>query len=522
MGYIEAGKTRRRIARRRMDTATSEGSHTLAQGSGLDSPLLQAGNLAAIGARVRDLARAPLVTCRASTTVREAAEQMNVNRISSVVVVNEAGEAVGIVTDWDLRERVVAAGRDVNVPVCDIMSQPVLTIPADEPVLEAVRLMIGRNIHHLVVVEGARPVGMVTGHDLIVLQGTSALFIAREIERQSDFAGLRRVLEQVHRLIPFLMSQGLGAWQIGRVIAEINDRLVSRALELTEIFLGPAPVPYCWLTLGSEGRREQTFKTDQDNALLYADPPPGAAESVRSYFLELGRRAVSALVEIGFPPCPGNYTADNPQWTQSLSGWYQLFHRWIAIPEPQAVLNSLIFFDFRGIYGDLSLALRLRDHITGLVPGNRLFVLHLANLSTAQAPPIGFLGRFIVEKSGEHRNELDLKFKGTARIVDLVRFFSLQHGIIETNTLSRLELLKDNGYLSRELANELSQAFGFLLDLRIRRQWEQMRAGQARSNFIDPKSLTLLERSALRQAFQTIARVQAHIREEYHSERIAD
>ncbi|MDA8187201.1 MAG: DUF294 nucleotidyltransferase-like domain-containing protein [Dehalococcoidales bacterium] len=515
----QKGKQGRRVARRKM--ATSDADTTLAFPRRA-RPFQDLESLVLVAARARDVARTQLVTCAETATVQEAARLMSANRTSSVVVVDQAGRAVGIVTDWDLRERVVSVGRDARIPVTTIMSSPPVSIKIDEAAMEAVRLMIGRNIHHLVVVEEGCPVGMITGHDLIVLQGTSALFVAREIDRQTDLAGLRRAQEQAQRVIPFLLAQGLQGGQLCRIVAEINDRLVTRVLQLTEAALGPPPAPYCWLVLGSEGRREQTFKTDQDNALVYADPPHELADATREYFVEFSRRVVAGLVEVGFPPCPGHYTADNPDWTQPLSRWRERFHHWVAIPEPEAVLNSLIFFDFRGIFGDLSLADQLRAYVARLMGQSRLFLIHLANLSTAQSPPIGFLGHFVVERRGEHAKELDLKFKGAARVVDLARFFALQNGIGETSTLGRLELLKDGHHLAVDLAEELSQAFQFIMNLRVQHQWAQMQAGKKCSNFIDPKQLSPLDRSALREAFQVIARAQAAVREEYHAARIAE
>lgn len=469
----------------------------------------------------RDLARTRLITCSPDTTVQEAARAMSAQNLSAILLLGAAGELAGIVTDTDLRDRVVAAGRDLQTPVSAIASRPVIAIEADAPAAEAIRLMIERNINHLVVTDGGRPAALVTGHDVIVLQGTSALYIAREVDRQTDPAGLRRVVEQGQQVIPFLLRQGVRSGQLARLLAELNDRVVRRVLEFVEAELGPPPVPYCWLVLGSEGRREQTFKTDQDNGLLYADPDGAAAEAVRAYFLEFGRRAVAALVEAGFPPCKGHYTADNPLWTQPFRGWVQHFHRWIATPEPEAVLNSLIFFDFRAIHGDRELAGQLRDQIAALMRYNRLFLIHLAHLSTKQTPPIGFLGQFIVERSGEHRHELDLKLRGAGPVVDLARFFALQHGYAETNTLARLDLLRRDRHLSADLAEELGQAFEFILSLRIRRQWEQRQAGQELTNFINPQQLSSLERSQLREAFRVIARAQALVREEYYTEAIA-
>lgn len=466
--------------------------------------------------QVRDLTNSPLVTCPETTTIQEAAQLMSAHRVSSVVVLNEAGQVAGIVSDWDLRERVIAAGRDIRQPIREIISAPVITITGNEPVYEALRLMITHNIHHLVITEDNRPVRMVTSHDLIILQGTSTLFIVREIDRQHTPAGLRQVLDQAQQVIPFLLHQGIRAGQLGWVMADINDRLVARVLAFTEAALGPPPVPYCWLAVGSEGRREQTFKTDQDNALIYADPAPEATEATRAYFLEFGRQAVAALVEAGFPPCPSRCTADNPQWVQSLSGWYDLFRHWVTAWELEETFQTLIFFDFRGISGDLSLAKRLRHLTIDLLNKNPRFLTRLAHLAMTQTPPVGLLGRFVLEHKSDHKDELDLKLGGTIPIVELARFFALRHGLTETNTLGRLERLKAAGHLPTDLANELAQAFEFILTLRLHQQWEQIQAGQPASNYINPKHLSRLERNLLQEAFKAITRAQEFLQKEYH------
>ncbi len=485
-------------------------------------PVLTGSGRLAFTARAGEVAHRPLVTCQTETTIQEAAQLMSHHRVSSVVVLGPDGRAAGILTDWDLRERVVAAGRDIRQPVAKVMSSPVISVDSDAPVYEVVAEMVRRGIHHIVVTEAGRPAGMITGHDLILLQGTSALFVARDIERRHDLPGLRQLVADSQRVVPFLLRQGIRASQLGRLMTDINDRIIGRVLEFTGAVLGPPPVPYCWLVLGSEGRREQTFRTDQDNALIYADPPDSQAKAVREYFLEFGRRAVASLVEVGFPACPGRYTADNPEWVQPLSGWRAHFRRWLTNPEPEAVLNSLIFFDFRGIYGNLTLANALRDYLNGLLASSRLFLVHLAQLSTKTPPPLGFLGRFIVEPGGEHRNQLDLKARGTRPILDLVRFLALRHGITETSTVGRLEALQATGKIPADLADELTQAFEFILGLRIRTQWAKIQAGKAPDNFIDPSQLSALERSLLKEAFKAVGRAQGVVRQEYYADLVAD
>jgi CBS domain-containing protein len=317
--------------------------------------------------------------------------------------------------------------------------------------------------------------------------------------------------------MPLLLRQGVRASQIAWLMADINDRLATRILELTEANLGPPPVPYCWLVLGSEGRREQTFKTDQDNALIYAVPPPEAVHSTHAYFLEFGRRAVAGLIEAGFPPCPGFYTADNPQWVQSVSGWRDQFRHWATTWDPEEEANFLIFFDFRGVGGDLSLAKNLRHFVGDLLDEHPRFLIRLAHLSASLPPPLGFFGQFIVEPDGEHKDEFDLKQRGTVPLVDLARFFALEQHLSETNTLSRLDRLKEVDHIPTDLIHELAQSFELILNLRLRHQCKQIQADQPPSNYLNPEDLSALERSSLKEAFKGVSQAQSLLHQSYHA-----
>jgi CBS domain-containing protein len=467
-------------------------------------------------AQVRELARRPLVTCPATAAIRSAAQLMSSQRIGSVVVTDEAGEAIGIMTDRDLRERVIAAGGDPASPVREIMSAPLRTIDGTEALYEAMRLMLTQHLHHLVVTENDRPSGILTSHDLLMLQSNSTLYLAREIDYAPDPAALRRLHHQAQQNIPMLLHQGLRAGQICRLLADLNDRLVARILKLAEAQLGLPPQPYCWLVLGSEGRREQTFKTDQDNALIYVDPPPERADQAQAYFLKFGQFVVAALIEIGFPPCPGEFMASNFHWVQPLSGWQAHFEHWVSQSDPAEIVEALLFFDLRGVQGELGLVEQLRRFITQLLAGRPGFLTRLAHLSIRHAPPLGFFGQFTFEHEGPHQHELDLKHRGIVPLVDLVRFLALQHGLNETNTLGRLELLKAAGHLPASLADNLAQAYEFMLHLRIRGEWSDLQAGRVSTGHLNPNHLSHLDRRLLKESFKAIAQAQDHLRQAIH------
>ncbi len=460
------------------------------------------------------IAREP-VTAFHEISIKEAAEIMSRNRISSLVLM-DGNAPVGIITDRDLRDKVVAKGKDINEPVSSIMSVSLVKIDSKEYCFEALLRMVRYNIHHLIVVEDGTLKGIITNHDLMMLQGVSPISIAKEIETQQSIDGLIPVAKKINHIIGLLLRDGAKATGITRIITELNDRLQRKILDLAEKRFGRPPLPYCWIVFGSEGRREQTFKTDQDNAIIYADPvSPEEEKRARDYFTVFADFVKNGLIECGYSACPAGYMASNSQWCQPLKTWKRYFTNWISEPVSESVLKSLIFFDFRGLHGDLNLADELRSHLNTLLEGNKVFLGYMANAIIKNRPPIGFLKAFVVEKSGEHKDELNLKVKGIAPLVDIVRLFSLEKTLKETSTIDRINILKTKHSIVKDHADELMHAFEFMMLLRIHHQFEQMESGKSPDNFINPNKLSNLERRTLKEAFHLISRLQDTLIERY-------
>jgi len=467
---------------------------------------------------VEDIAVKSVVTTTGETPIREAARIMSEKQISSIIITDARDLPVGIITDRDLRKKVVAAGRNVTEPVKNIMSTSLIKVDAQDYCFEIVLKMIKHNIHHVIVVREGRLAGVVTNHDLMMLQGNSPLSLTKDIESQQTVAGLIPASKKINSIVGLMLKEGARASNITMVITEINDRLVRKVLELAEQRFGKPPTAYCWIVFGSEGRREQTFKTDQDNALIYADPSDGAqAEAQLKYFTELSAYVRDGLMMCGFPICPANNMASNPKWCQPLGTWKRYFTSWIDNPTPDALMNSVTIFDFRPLYGDYSLAESLREHLGALLKDQQVFLGHLANMAIHNAPPIGFLRSFVVEKSGEHKDQLNLKVKGLAPFVDVIRLFALEKGITQTSTLSRIETLKGMHTIVGEFAEDLEHAFELIMLLRIHHQYEQISTGRTPDNFIDPKRLGSLEKRLIKDAFHLIAKIQKLIIERYKS-----
>jgi CBS domain-containing protein len=459
---------------------------------------------------VGDVARHSAATCAAGTSIRDAAQIASKRDTGALFVTDEAGRAVGAVTDRDFAKKVVAENISADEPVTRIMSTPVISVEGTERVFQALLAMLGRDIHHILVTENGLPAGVLTSHDLMVLQGKSPLSLARHIEQQQSIEGLARAQKRVGDLLPLLMREGAKASHITRVIAELNDHVTARILELAEKELGPAPVAYCWVVMGSEGRREQTFKTDQDNALIYADAAGEEDEAIiHVYFNSFTAFVADALEKCGYPRCPGGYMASNPRYRMPLTAWQQTFDLWIEQAEYHATEDATILFDMRPVGGDLSLQERLWSHVMERLKTASFFKSILGSIAISRKPPLGFFRTFVVERGGEHKEELDIKSFGTGPIVDAARVFALDSGITQTNTVDRLSTLQTAGYLEGTTLTDMQEAFQFLTLLRLENQLQQAREGVPLDNYVSPRKLTHLQRGLLREAFQTVARVQS-------------
>lgn len=449
-------------------------------------------------------------------TIQNAARRMSDMGVGSLLIKNEHGKIQGIITDSDLRTKVVARGLSYKTPVEQIMTSPVETISAGRVCFDALLSMMSRQIHHLAVEDDGRIIGVITSHDILVIQGESPVYLFKEIMHQNSMERLYELSMRVPLVVRPLIEEGAKASNITRMITVLNDLILDRILTLMQEELGPPPVPFCWLVMGSEGRKEQTFRTDQDNAIIYQDPKnPEEEEAARRYFKMFGQEAINHLVKCGYPPCKGGNMASNPKWCQPASVWHGYFERWVNVPEPQEVLNSTIFFDFRPAYGHVELGFKLRDHLNRLVRGKDMFLRYLAQDCLKTRPPISFFKNFLVETDGEHKNRLDIKARGLVPFWDFARVMALRHSIDETNTLSRLEILAANSHLPEELYNKARESYEFQMQLRFLNQLRLMEEGEQPHNFINPAELSDLEKQTLKGAFSVISSLQSFLKQTF-------
>ncbi len=466
---------------------------------------------------VRDLISRPPVLLPADSSIQQAASLMREHKISSLML-TEAGQLAGIVTDRDLRNRCLAEGVDPQQPVSRIMSHPVTCLDADTLSDDAILTMTRAHIHHIPVTDKQAIIGLITVTDLLkASQSNSALFI-RDITRADNVEELAAISQRLPELQLQLVNQQRSARHIGMAISHITDAITQRLAALAEATLGPPPVPYVWVAGGSQARLEQSAHSDQDNALIISD---AMQEQDADYFEALCHAVSDGLNACGYIYCPGDAMATNAEWRLPLTQWQKKFSQWIARPEPRSLMYASIFFDLRPVTGDSSLFDALQQHMLKQIHDNDIFIAYLAAHSVKHRPPLGIFRNLVLIREGEHKDQLDLKHRGSAPIIDIARLLALVSGTTETHTLNRLAAARDAGKLSSAMCDDLSDAFNFIGDLRMEHQAQQIRQGLPPDNYLSPVNLSGLERQHLKNAFHVIKTMQETLETRYQTGRFA-
>ena len=449
-------------------------------------------------------------------TIQEAAQLMSREKISSIFLKTATGKCVGVVTEKDLALKVIATALNVKQPVMEIMSSPVQTIPDQALIFEALMLMMKADIRHLAVMDATENVvGILSSRDLLSAQGQSPLFLLREISEANSMTQIIEHNRRMPQLLRSLITSGAKAQNLTRFITAVSDAILNKVMAYTLDELGKPPARFVFMIMGSEGRHEQTLKTDQDNAIVYEDVDKKDEPAVREYFLKFGEKACTLLDQAGFEFCTGGVMAQNPKWCQSLSTWKAYFLAWIHAAEPEDLLQASIFFDFRHGFGETFLIDALRRHLFDSLEGWSGFFRHLTENALHFKPPIGFFRNFVVESKGEHRSALDIKSAMTP-IVDFARIYALKHKIEETNTLERLNHLQLKKVITAPEYDEIEKAYSFLMQLRFVRQVTAVIDEKtAPDNYINPKKLTSIEQKMLKEIFKRVEKFQTKLEFEF-------
>ena len=462
----------------------------------------------AINRALRSLIGRPPVTCRLETSIGAALRTMHEAKIGSIVIVTPDNEPLGIFTRHDILDRVALARTELEQPIAKVMTAVPHVISAEASAHDAALTMAQHGIRHLPVVDDGRLIGVVTERDLFALQRTSMREVRRTIARSDGVPALAGAARDVRRLANDMLRQGVAAWQLTQIISTLNDALTRRLIKLEVDRHGIQELDWCWLALGSEGRYEQTFATDQDNGLIFEDGGAGA-ESMRRRLLPFARSVNEGLDSCGFPLCRGGIMAGNPRWCLSLGEWHEQFAGWIRAPQPEALLMAAIFFDFRPLYGRDSLAEALRERLFGLTRDNGRFLRALSETALTTGPPLGLLRDFVVEEEGEHRGTINLKLSGTRLFVDAARVISLATATAHTGTEQRL---RQGGVCLKMPGGEIDamvEAFYFIQLLRLRCH------DGATPNRIDPGTLNEVDRRILKECFRQARKLQSRLALDY-------
>ena len=470
-------------------------------------------------ARVTRLIARPTVWAPWTVRLQEAARIMTEQGVSALLLMDESTippRLKGIVTDRDLRTRAVTEALPSETPISDIMTSDLITIRSSAYIFEAMLTMLHNNVHHLPVMDGDEVRGVIALSDIVKYESQSSLYLVSNIHRQKDLKGLKRISQEVPDTFVRMVNEDANSHMIGSAMAGIGRSFTQRLLELGEEMLGPPPVPYCFMALGSMARDEQLVVTDQDNAMILDDR--FVAEQHDAYFLALARFVSDGLAECGYTYCTGDIMATNPKWRQPLRVWQQYFTDWIEHPKAEALLNSNIFFDLDGIHGQTEFAEPLKTLIAEKASHSQRFLTLLARNALNRTPPLGFFRTFVLEEDGQHRKTFNLKRRGTAPLSDLIRVHALACGSRAQNSFERLRDIGKTKLLLEDDLGNLRDALEFISIVRIRHQALAIEAGRKPDNNVQPEDLSPFERSHLKDAFQVVSNAQKFLRFRYNAQ----
>ncbi|ENJ1691059.1 DUF294 nucleotidyltransferase-like domain-containing protein [Vibrio parahaemolyticus] len=472
-------------------------------------------------AKARKILTRDPVTLEATASIQEAASLMAEENVTALLIVRPTEELteedddqlLGILTDRDLCIRVLAQGIDTNISVSEVMSYDVVSLDYNAYVFEAMLTMLRYNVHHLPILKDKKPIGIIGMTDIVRYESQNSLLLVSSIFQQTSVEDLKQVSLQVKDCFVRMVNEDANAHMIGRAMSVIGSSFKQRLAELAEQELGPAPIPYCLVAMGSMARDEQLIVTDQDNALILDDSYDPDKHS--EYFAQFAKFVCDGLAACGYTYCTGDIMATNPEWRKTKSQWEECFGDWIDHPTPERLLNSNIFFDLLGIHGRVKWAEQLSSFIVRRAKKNNRFLACMAYNAIRRTPPLGFFKDFVMEKDGRHRNSINLKRRGTAPLADLIRVHALAIGSRSQNSFDRLDDINDAGILPKGRGMDLRDAMELIYMVRIRHQALDIENGDEPDNNIEPENMSDFERRNLKAAFQILSNAQNFIKFRY-------
>lgn len=464
--------------------------------------------------KVDSICQRPAITCSPDMGLVDMTGLMKQHNISGIIAA-EGGKPVGIVSLRDLRDLIAARDAEIaSLTVRDVMKRGLITIRRSDHLFKAIFLMAKNNIHRLVVVDDAELLtGIITDTDLLRVQARSPLYLVQEIEAAATIEQLRLTSRKMTGMLQYAIQLHADPQSLIQLIAHFNDafteRLIGVLAEQDGICL---PEGAAYLALGSEGREEQTLRTDQDSAIVYSDElSPEKLAAVHRF----AEAIVTGLANLGVPLCPGNIMANNPDWCHSLTEWKNLIEQWLATPGPEQTVNFGVFQDLRVQHGEHGFEDELRQHVSATAQKNSHFFPNMARNIIRFKPPLGMFSRLLVERRGEGRGKLDLKKGGLFALTRGISLIALEEGICGGTTWSKIERLRQNAHIASHDLDVLEESFTFLIKLRLEKQLRSLAAGQQPSNYVDPLVLPEKDRVQLRAAFRGVNTLRQMLQSRY-------
>lgn len=446
-----------------------------------------------------------VIWCEEYTTISELIEVMQKNNTDAILI-RSGNNLSGIITDHDLRNRVLKKGLGNDITASEILTQSLITLPETALAYEALMKMQELKINHLPVIGDNQLVtGMISVNDILELQLNTLSGLIFSIQQSSSVNEWTEIRMRIYTLCKVYIQAGANFRTITDLITNISDVIVVKLCEFAEKEFGPPPVSYSFIALGSQGRRELTLKTDQDNALIFDNVPPDNLEDVRKYFLKFGEYICFGLDKAGFELCPGELMALNPKWCLSLNEWKSRYSKWILSDTKDEIFEYTAFFDLRSVAGDPDLFHELNNHISGELQKSKIVLKKMYSNLCKYKSPVNIFGKIITEKTDRHLAALNLK-KSIAHITDLVRVLSHYYHFEEVSTCERLHHLTQINNLDKNLIAELQFSFKELMMTRIKNQIDALDKGKIVDNYFDIRYLSEIEYDNLKRILMQVAR----------------
>ncbi len=456
------------------------------------------------------------VTVAPETPLRRALETMSEAKVGSLVIAGEDRKPVGVFTRSDILDRVVLADLPHDVPISQAMSADPFKLEEHATAYDAMLAMATHGIRHVLVTDAeGKLTGVVSERDLFALQRVGLRQIRQSIDGAHDVVALQQSAADVRQLAFNMLAQGVGAEQLTQFISALNDALTRRVIQLNLEKHNFDGIEWAWLAFGSEGRDEQTFSTDQDNGIVYTVPTGQTAEALKTRFLAFALDVNKDLDRCGFPLCKGNIMASNPQWCLTLDEWKDQFANWIRVPQPEALLNATIFFDFRPLFGKVELAEMMRRFLLAQTSSNPMFLRAMAHNALDVEPPLGKIRDFLTDLEPEHPGKIDLKKYGSRIFVDVARIYALATGVHNTNSVQRLRLAAKRLSIRDDEVNAILEGLDFIQLLRLQHQYLEGEPGTQGDNLINPDNLNELDRRILKESFRQARKIQTRLKLDY-------